>query len=299
MLDPKLRTFLLLAQDPNTTRCAEKLHLTQPAVSQHIKALEAAYGVKLFVKEGRRLALTEEGRRLARLCRRLATMDAQIAREMRRPPRPAMRFGATLSIADGLMPAMLPALVERFPQVQFHMMQQNTHQLLDQLEDGLLDFALIEGNFDRSRYAYRPFYVSRFVGLCRPGSPFAAFRRLEDTLGAPLILRESGSGTRDIFEGECRSHNLSVEDYAELCEIGHLPTLLGLVAAGEGITFAYEAAARSLLDRGLVQVMELEDLKLKRPFHFVSLPDSPQAELLAQLADAVCETAGRHKNGDA
>src|SRR5699024_7621992 len=136
MLDPKLHTFLLLAQDPNTTRCAEKLHLTQPAVSQHIKALEAVYGVQLFQKEGRGLVLTAEGQRLARLCRRLATMDEQIMQEVRRPARPALRFGATLSIADGLMPAVLPALVERFPQVQFHMVQQNTHALLEQLEDG-------------------------------------------------------------------------------------------------------------------------------------------------------------------
>lgn len=292
MLDTKLHTFLLLAQDPNTTRCAEKLHLTQPAVSQHIKALETAYGVRLFQKEGRGLVLTAEGQQLARLCRRLATMDEQIRQEVRRPARPALRFGATLSIADGLMPAVLPVLVDRFPQVQFHMVQHNTHALLEQLEDGQLDFALIEGNFERSRYAYRPFYVSRFVGLCRHGSPFAAFRRLEDTLGAPLILRESGSGTRDIFEGECRSHNLSVEDYAELCEIEHLPTLLGLVAAGKGITFAYEAAARSLLTQGLVQIMELEDLQLERPFHFVCLPDSPRAELLALLATAVQEAAG-------
>lgn len=291
MLDPKLHTFLLLAQDPNTTRCAEKLHLTQPAVSQHIKALEAVYGVQLFQKEGRGLVLTAEGQRLARLCRRLATMDEQIMQEIRRPERPALRFGATLSIADGLMPAVLPALVERFPQVQFHMVQQNTHALLEQLEDGQLDFALIEGNFERARYAHQPVYLSRFVGLCRPGSPFAAFRCLEDTLGAPLILREKGSGTRDIFEGECRSHNLSVEDYAELCEIEHLPTLLGLVAAGKGITFAYEAAARSLLARGLVQIMELEDLHLERPFHFVCLPDSPRAELLTQLAIAVRKAA--------
>ena len=68
-------------------------------------------------------------------------------------------------------------------------------------------------------------------------------------------------------------------------------TLLGLVAAGKGITFAYEAAARSLLARGLVQIMELEDLHLERPFHFVCLPDSPRAELLVQLAAAVREAA--------
>ena len=171
MLDPKLHTFLLLVQCQSTTRCAELLHLTQPAVSQHIRALETAYGVKLFVKEGRRLALTPQGHRLAQLCRRLATLDEQIAREMRQGDTPTLRFGATLSIADGLMPAILPQLVDRFPDIQFHMVEQNTHVLLEQLENGLLDFALIEGNFDHRRYDYHPFFVSRFVGLCSPNSP--------------------------------------------------------------------------------------------------------------------------------
>lgn len=247
MLDPKLHTFLLLVQCQSTTRCAELLHLTQPAVSQHIKALESAYGVKLFIKEGRRLALTPQGQRLAQLCRRLATLDEQIAREMRQGDALTLRFGATLSIADGLMPTVLPQLVDHFPEIQFHMVEQNTHVLLEQLENGLLDFALIEGNFDHRRYDYHPFFVSRFVGLCSPNSPYRAFRCLRDTLQAPLILRESGSGTRGIFEGECRAHNLAVTDYVSLCEIEHIPTLLGLVAAGKGITFAYEAAARSLL----------------------------------------------------
>lgn len=291
MLDPKLHTFLLLVQCQSTTRCAEHLHLTQPAVSQHIKALEAAYGVKLFVKEGRRLVLTPQGERLSQLCRRLATLDEQIAREMRQGTTPSLRFGATLSIADGLMPTVLPRLVEQFPEIQFHMVEQNTHSLLEQLEDGRLDFALIEGNFDHRRYDYYPFFISRFVGLCSPDSPYRGFRRLRDTLHAPLILRESGSGTRDIFEGECRAHNLAVTDYASLCEIEHIPTLLGLVAAGKGITFAYEAAAQSLLAQHKLQVIPLEDLQLERPFHFVCLPGSPQAELLARMARTVQQAA--------
>ena len=291
MLDPKLHTFLLLVQCQSTTRCAELLHLTQQAVSQHIKALESAYGVKLFIKEGRRLALTPQGQRLAQLCRRLATLDEQIAREMRQGDALTLRFGATLSIADGLMPTVLPQLVDHFPEIQFHMVEQNTHVLLEQLENGLLDFALIEGNFDHRRYDYHPFFVSRFVGLCSPNSPYRAFRCLRDTLQAPLILRESGSGTRDIFEGECRAHNLAVTDYVSLCEIEHIPTLLGLVAAGKGITFAYEAAARSLLTQNQLQVMELEDLQLERPFHFVCLPGGPQSELLARLAWTVEQAA--------
>ncbi len=292
MLDPKIHTFLLLAQCQSTTQCAELLHVTQPAVSQHIKALENRYGVRLFCREGRRLVLTEEGRRFAQLCRRLCTMDEQITRLMRQTSRPTIYFGATLSITDGLMPAVLPHLMEGFPQLQFHMAQHNTAALLQRLENGELDFVLIEGNFDHRRYAYHPFFLSLFVGLCQPGGPYSRFRRLEETLQAPLILREKGSGTRDIFESECQAHNLTVRDYAGICEIEHIPTLMGLVAAGKGITFAYQAAAADLLRQGALQIMELEDFHLERPFHFVFLPGHPRTQLLEELSEAI-QTAAK------
>ncbi len=287
MLDPKLYTFMLLAKCKSTTECAQIMHVTQPAVSQHIKALEAQYGVSFFVKEGRRLVLTEQGRRFEILCRRLCTLDEQITQEMHQPERADIRFGATLSIAEGLMPGVLPRLIEEFPRFQFHMMQQNTHSLLSRLENGEIDFALIEGNFDHKRYHYKPFFISRFVGLCQPNSPFSHITKLSDTLQACLILREKGSGTRDIFEGECKAHNLSVTDFSGICEIEHIPTLLSLVAAGKGITFAYETAAESLLSAGVLQIMELEDFHLERPFHFVSLPSHPRAELLDEIAGTI------------
>ena len=76
MVDPKLTTFLTLVEEKTTVRCAEALHLSQPAVTQHIRALEAEYGAKLFVKEGRRLALTGAGERFYRLAKRLPALEA-------------------------------------------------------------------------------------------------------------------------------------------------------------------------------------------------------------------------------
>ena len=87
MLETKLYTFLKLAECGSTTRCAEQLHITQPAVSQHLKALEAEYGLCLFAREGRRLVLTPEGKRFYHLARRLATMDRQL-RELAERYRP-------------------------------------------------------------------------------------------------------------------------------------------------------------------------------------------------------------------
>lgn len=283
MLDPKLHTFMTLAECQNTTRCAEALHITQPAVSQHIKALEAQYNTKLFAREGRGLVLTPQGRRFYTLARRLTTMDQQLTELMARSAAPNLRFGATLSISEGVLPRLLPVLVEQLPGVEVQFTTHNTHALLEQLEAGELDFALIEGNFARARYAYRPFMQARFVGLCQTGGPFSRFKTLEECLTAPLLLREEGSGSRDIFESECSARNLRVQDFAVLHQVESIPVIMALAAAGQGITFAYECAAREQLKTGRLQIMDLADFALTRPFHFVTLPGSPKTEQALQM----------------
>lgn len=291
MLDPKLHTFMLLAHCKSTIECAELLHITQPAVTQHIKALERQYNTSFFIKEGRRLVLTAQGKRFEQLCRRLCTLDEQITREMNQIDRTTLTFGSTLSIADGLMPFVLPEMMNQFSEFQFHMQQQNTAALLEQLERGTLDFALIEGNFDHRRYTYHPFFTSRFVGLCSPNSPFADCHSLEQLLPSPLILRESGSGTRDIFESECQAHNLTIQDFSCIYEIAHMPTLFQLVACNKGITFAYEVAAARFIEQQKLQVINLQDFHLERPFHFVYLPTHPKSDLLELLSDCICKIA--------
>ena len=283
MLDHKIYTFLKLAKCKSTVRCAEELHITQPAVSQHIKALEQQYQAKLFVKEGRHLVLTEKGHHFERLCSRLSILDEQLANEMQRSPHRSVRFGATLSICDALMPFMMPRLISQFTQLRFHIEQQNTQELLERLDNGQLDFALVEGNFDHRAYDYRPFYTCNFVGLCSSRSRYRDCRSLHETLSATLLLREKGSGTREIFESACHVHNMTVDDYADVCEIGHIPTILSLAAADVGITFAYEIVARELLRSGKLSTIPLVDFQLQRELHFVCLQGSPRIQLLDML----------------
>lgn len=283
MLDPKLYTFVALAECQSTTQCAEKLHITQPAVSQHVKALEAHYNVELVTHKGRRLALTPAGRRFYKLARRLVTMDGQLTELMAQPEPRRLRFGATLSISEGVMPRLLPALMEHFPNAQVQFSTHNTRALLEGLDHGALDFALIEGNFDRAHYAFRPFMQARFVGLAKPGGPHSGFSRLEDCLAAPLLLRERGSGSRDIFESECRARSLRVQDFAALHEIESIPVILELAAQGRGITFAYECAARAYLETERLVTLPLADLSLTRPFYFVTLPGSLMSGSTAEI----------------
>ncbi|MBS5037721.1 MAG: LysR substrate-binding domain-containing protein [Fusobacterium sp.] len=287
MLEQKLYTFIKLAECESTTQTALKLHMTQPAVSQQLKALETEYNIQLFNREGRRIILTNEGRQFYLMLKRMITMEQQFAEMIKQPAVKTIRFGATLSISEGIMPELLPKMINHWKDIRFELTTQNTKELLRELEEGLIDFALIEGNFNQKKYAHSPIMKAKFSGFCQKGSPYKKFKRLEECISAPLIIREKGSGTRTIFESECETYNISVEDFLSSHEVDSIPVILNLVKSGAGITFAYDCAMQEGIKKGEIEEIVLENFSLERDFSFVALPDMLKTEKLFEICDVI------------
>ena len=287
MLEQKLYTFIKLAECESTTQTALKLHMTQPAVSQQLKALETEYNIQLFNREGRRIILTNEGRQFYLMLKRMITMEQQFAEMIKQPAVKTIRFGATLSISEGIMPEILPKMINHWKDIRFELTTQNTKELLRELEEGLIDFALIEGNFNQKKYAHSPIMKAKFSGFCQKGSPYKKFKRLEECISAPLIIREKGSGTRTIFESECETYNISVEDFLSSHEVDSIPVILNLVKSGAGITFAYDCAMQEGIKKGEIEEIVLENFSLERDFSFVALPDMLKTEKLFEICDVI------------
>ena len=287
MLEQKLYTFIKLAECESTTQTALKLHMTQPAVSQQLKALETEYNIQLFNREGRRIILTNEGRQFYLMLKRMITMEQQFAEMIKQPAVKTIRFGATLSISEGIMPELLPKMINHWKDIRFELTTQNTKELLRELEEGLIDFALIEGNFNQKKYAHSPIMKAKFSGFCQKGSPYKKFKRLEECISAPLIIREKGSGTRTIFESECETYNISVEDFLSSHEVDSIPVILNLVKSGAGITFAYDCAMQEGIKKGEIEEIVLENFSLERNFSFVALPDMLKTEKLFEICDVI------------
>ncbi|MFR3299047.1 MAG: LysR substrate-binding domain-containing protein [Fusobacterium sp.] len=287
MLEQKLYTFIKLAECESTTQTALELHMTQPAVSQQLKALETEYNIQLFNREGRRIILTNEGRQFYLMLKRMITMEQQFAEMIKQPAVKTIRFGATLSISEGIMPELLPKMINHWKDIRFELTTQNTKELLRELEEGLIDFALIEGNFNQKKYAHSPIMKAKFSGFCQKGSPYKKFKRLEECISAPLIIREKGSGTRTIFESECETYNISVEDFLSSHEVDSIPVILNLVKSGAGITFAYDCAMQEGIKKGEIEEIVLENFSLERDFSFVALPDMLKTEKLFEICDVI------------
>lgn len=277
MLDFRFNTFLTLCKIRNYTKTAEILHITQPAVSQHIKYLEESYGVKLFNYSGKLLTLTEAGKTLYDFTLAIQSSSDRIKLMISRPEdiNHPIVFGTTLTIGEYIMPDLLIKLVSDYPKVNITMIVGNTKSLLEKLRDGNIDFALLEGHFDKSKYNSLLFSLESFIGVCSANHPLADSKlSFKDIFNERLILREEGSGTREIFEQILYEHNTTMNNFNQFIEIGNISVIKEMVSNNLGITFLYKEAVKDELASGILKKINIKDLDVEREFNFVFLKDT-------------------------
>lgn len=273
MLDFRMDTFLAVCRHRNYTRAAEELNITQPAVTQHIQYLQSYYGVKLFSYQNKRLALTEEGELLRNAALCMLHDEEKLKRDVKdlRLGRRSIRFGATLTIGEYLLPERLAAYMKRNPRVDVHMLVENTQILLRMINDGELDFAVVEGYFRKSEYDYIIWSQEPYVCVCAAAHPLAqaAPRSLSALFGENLILRNQGSGSRDVLERVLEERNHHVGDFRHIVEISDLFVIKELVKADCGITFLYRKAVEKELAEGSLCQVALTDFQISHEFTFL------------------------------
>lgn len=280
MLDFRYDTFLDLCETLNYSRTAENLRISQPTVTQHIQHLERHYGTSLFLYQNKRLCLTEKGEELCRQVRRIRGMIRQAERQMAAPPgRKILRVGATKTIGEYVLPPAVETYLRENPDTDIDLYVDNTRALLGRLNAGVLDFAYLEGFFDKGAYAHRLLRREEFLGVCAPDSPLALRRlELEDLLEERLIVREPGSGTREILEKMLQQFSYGVSSFRHVSQISSFTAIKSLVAGGEGLTFLYRPAAEKELAAGTLAEMDIEGFPLLREFNFVMPEGIPPEE---------------------
>lgn len=272
MIDFRMNTFIAVCRCMNLTRAAEQLNITQPAVTQHIHYLEDYYGGKLFVYEGKKMYLTNAGKLLYRAAVTMKHDDMHLRESLKNIDQWKKRlvFGATLTIGEFVMAKHLKTYLDFYPDTEIRMMIGNTSELLGKLTIGEIDFALVEGNFVKNEFDHLVFSQEQYIPICEKDYLFKREpEKLIDLLSEPIIIREDGSGTREILEKNLEARNLGFEDFKHVIEIGGMNAIKSLVMSGCGITFLYEAAVRKELKDGILRKIELEDFQVTHDFTFV------------------------------
>ncbi|CEQ26792.1 LysR family transcriptional regulator [Paraclostridium sordellii] len=278
MIDFRLKTFIDLCETKSYTKTAKRLCITQPAVSQHIKYIESKYNIKLFDYIGKNLTLTKLGQDFLNNILKLKTMSLSIENNLKNSKciSKSLSFGATRSIGEFVMPNIIKNYLKDCPNANLSMVVDNTKTLLDMLKKGVLEFCFIEGHFNKADYETHLFSYEDFIFIASPKNHLAKKSNLsiEDLFGENLILREQGSGSRDIFELWLYEQNYSNKNFNSLLQVGNINLIKDLVKNNFGISIIYKVAVIDELEKNELIMLDINSMKLSHEFNFIYLKDS-------------------------
>lgn len=278
MLDFRIETFLTLCDTMNYTKTAKKLNMTQPAVTQQIHFLEESYQCKLFYYTGKTLYKTEKGELLEQYAKSMRHNEKNIRDRMKlqEDANKVLYIGATKTIGEYLIGEKIVKYLSN-PKSNVSLVVDNTRRLLEQLEAGKLDFAFLEGYFDKTKYQYKLLREEPFVGICAKHHPFANREvSLEALWDENLILREEGSGTRDILDKMLQQYNFTVDNFHKTICINNFPVIKQLVEANRGISFVYQAVCR---EGDSIATFHLKNNPISHEFNCVFLKDTIESNV--------------------
>ncbi len=280
MLDNRIYTFLELCNVMNYHKTAENLNMTQPAVTQHIKFLEDFYGCKLFDYSGRKLRKTEKALELEKYSRNVISLDLSLKQELLAENKTVLNIGATKTIGEYTLTKAISSLLLE-PKYELNFIIDNTENLLVKLNHFELDLLLLEGFVDKNRYLCKKISDEEIVGICSKNHRFA-FREisLEEIFSEHIILREKGSGTRNVFENFLQSQGYSVDIFAEKSVISSNKIIENLVENGTAISFVYDVMQKQNEN---LAYFKLKNHTIFHEFNYVFINEKKAEEIINLL----------------
>jgi LysR family transcriptional regulator, transcriptional activator of the cysJI operon len=274
----RVRVFRTVAHHLNFSRAAEELFLTQPAVTQQVKALEDEIGVPLFDRSGGRITLTAGGKVLLPFADKMKEISDQAfsaVAETSGQQAGELAIGASQTIGQYLLPNFVAGFVKAYPRVQIIVRSGNTEAMLDALLAHEVHLALIEGLNQRKDLNIEPFLQDHMVLVVPPSHEWADQDVEVDALKQqPLLMREFGSGSRRVVEKAIVVAGLQKKDLKIQMELDSTEGLLSAVEAGLGVTFVSRWAVRNQLSLGTLKIARIRGLKLARQFS-IAYPAGP------------------------
>jgi DNA-binding transcriptional LysR family regulator len=260
-----IHIFLQVVRCGSMTKGADALGMAQPPVSQAIAELEKHYGTPLFERRGRGVVPTPAGDLLASYVSHVEGLIAEAENRLRDfVGHGDLRIGASRTTGTALLPQACVRFKEMFPQATLQLLVDNTARVVERLEKAELDVALVEGLVENPAIHLEPLSVDRLVLVCGPQHPWAGGQiEARELKGQSFLVREPGSGTREVFAAAMEARGLS---WNLAGEIGGVSPLLALVQAGLGLAFLSERTVRDPLSRRMVFEVQVADLEIRRQF---------------------------------
>lgn len=288
MADRRLQVFHTVARLLSFTKAAETLHMTQPAVTFQVRQLEEYFNTRLFDRTHNRISLTEAGEKVYEYADKIFELYAQMenaVREMTGEVSGSLTIGASTTIAEYMLPALLGNFRAKYPDVTIHLKVSNTDGIVSMVENNTIDLGVVEAPVSNKNLVVDECRRDQLVAILPPDHPKAKSKtiKLTELMDHPYICREEGSGTREVIA----EYIHSVKGAGELnvvMELGSPESVKGAVEAGMGISVVSRATIQKELKLGTLVAIEL-DPPLERPFSFVHQKQKFRLRVMEELLE--------------
>ncbi|SDY53297.1 LysR substrate-binding domain-containing protein [Hymenobacter psychrophilus] len=281
MPDFRLQVFQAVARHLSFTKAARELYISQPAVTKHVRELETAYQQRLFERRGNRISLTAAGELLLAHADEVAARHEQLAEQLRGLRGEAagrLRLGASTTLAQYELPALLPGFQARYPQIELTLRNANSEQIAEALLAGQLDLGFVEGRAKSRDLHYEPLLADELVAVRRatPAGPPPAPMPLAEALAHPLVLRERGSGTLEVLEFALREQKIRLADLRVAFYFDNTEAIKTyLEAAPDALGFVSRRALTRELAANRLEEVPIAGLHLPRQFEALWVQGQP------------------------
>lgn len=272
-MDFRLTVFVSVAQSLSFTKAANELHISQPAISRHIRELESEYRIQLFERSGNKVRLTPAGEMFMHYAETILENYRNLKLEMNLligSFSGKLRIGASTTIAQYVLPPIVAKFISTFPDVKLTITSGNTEQIEQLLEEHKVDVGLIEGSHRKHSLKYTAFERDELVLITSVKNKVADEVTVDELCSLPLVLRETGSGTLEVIEKALAAYGKKLSQMNVLLQLGSTESIK-LFIENSPSAFAIvsiTAVTKELLNNTL-RVVEVSGLELEREFAFV------------------------------
>ena len=274
MSDFRLKVFCSVAKNLSFTKASQELFVSQPAITKHIQELETLYRVRLFERMGNKIQLTAAGKLLLEHSEQILESYRKVEYEMNllhNEYTGELRLGASTTIAQYILPPLLAQFIEKFPLVSLILLNGNSREIEQALQEHRIDLGLVEGVVRLPNLKYTPFLDDELVAIVHTQSALAGLDEitLEEFVNIPLVLRERGSGTLEVFEAALKKHHLKLSSLSVRMYLGSTESIKLFLEHMDCMGIVSVRSINKELYAGSFKIIDIKGLSMPRELDFV------------------------------
>ena len=287
MIDSKIYSLLKVAETGSFTRAAEQLSMTQPAVSQHVRALETDLSARIFDRSSNELHITHEGEIVLKYAKRMLALYNNMRRDLEKEKSQiaSLTVGITHTAESNAIAEALAKYVKSHEGVTIKIITGTIGNLHDMLCNYELDFAVVEGKMNDASLHYMMLDTDSLVLAVSPNHRLAKQNMvtIRELKKEKLILRLPDSNTRNLFVASLESNNMSIDDFDVLLQINNIATIKDLIRRDIGVSVLAKSACLEELKKKKIVCLPIENLSMTRVINIVYTHDFEHFSILHDI----------------